>query len=182
MYEWFERFRRCRVSTQWTIPRSQSTSVASTLSWSKGLPSRNNQPPDIWNPQGISGNVFENPRASSSSPYPGGFNPWMSNVSEDPPVLTSTGRGADQQRLQISDLHFDKCPDPGTFACWEIRFKTEVCTCSQFPTEAVLWIKEVEMVEAVDDLKSSRSIKGTPGPNFWVTWRENCFSTEQNHP
>ena len=30
----------------------------------------------------------------------------------------------------------------------------------------MLWIKEVEMVESVDDLKSSRSIRGTPGQNF----------------
>ena len=30
----------------------------------------------------------------------------------------------------------------------------------------MLWIKEVEMVESVDDLKSSRSIKGTRGPDF----------------
>ena len=74
--------------------------------------------------------------------------------------------GADQQRLQISDLHFDKFPTPTTFAFWKIIFKTEVCTCSQFPTEAMLWIKEVEMVESVDDLKSSRSITGTHGPNF----------------
>ena len=59
--------------------------------------------------------------------------------------------GADQQRLQISDLHFDKFPAPATFACWKIRFKTEVCTCSQFPTEAMHWIKEVEMVDSVDD-------------------------------
>ena len=28
------------------------------------------------------------------------------------------------------------------------------------------WIKEVEMVESVDDLKSSPSIRGIPGPNF----------------
>ena len=49
-----------------------------------------------------------------------------------------------------------------------MRFKTEVCTCSQFPTEAMLWIKEVEMVESVDDLKSSRSIRGTHGPDFEV--------------
>ena len=28
------------------------------------------------------------------------------------------------------------------------------------------WMKEVEMVESVDDLKSSRSIRGTPGPDF----------------
>ena len=74
--------------------------------------------------------------------------------------------GADQQRLQISDLHFDKFPNPATFACWKIRFKAEVCTCSQFPTEAMLWIREVERVETVDDLKSSLSIKGTHGPDF----------------
>ena len=30
----------------------------------------------------------------------------------------------------------------------------------------MLWIKEVEMVESVDDLKSSWSIRGTHGPNF----------------
>ena len=59
--------------------------------------------------------------------------------------------GADQQRLQISDLLFDKSPTPATFACWKIRFKTEVCTCSQFPSEPVHWIKEVEMVDSVDD-------------------------------
>ena len=60
--------------------------------------------------------------------------------------------GADQQRLQILDLHFGKFPTPATFACWKIRFKTEVCICSQFPTESMQWIKEVEMVDSVDDL------------------------------
>ena len=133
------------------------------------------------------------------------INSWISDVTEDTPVLTSMGRpvtcgerqspdtvltprfqpgpsagnsfdpkegrflknyGADQQRLQISELNFDKFPKPTTFVCWKIRSKTEVCTCSQVPTEAMLWIKEVEMVESVDDLKSSRSIKGTHGPDF----------------
>ena len=65
---------------------------------------------------------------------------------------SSKNCGADQQRLQISDLHFDKFPTPATLACWKIRFKTEMCTCSQFPTEVVHWIKEVEMVDSVDDL------------------------------
>ena len=32
----------------------------------------------------------------------------------------------------------------------------------------MLWVKEVEMVGSVDDLKSSRSIRGTHGPNFEV--------------
>ena len=45
---------------------------------------------------------------------------------------SSKNYGADQQRLQIMDLHFDKFPTPATFVCWKIRFKTEVCTCSQF--------------------------------------------------
>ena len=67
---------------------------------------------------------------------------------------------ADQQRLEISDLHFDKVPTPTTSACWKIRFKIEVCTCSQFRTEAMLWIKEVELVDSVDDLKSSCSVRG----------------------
>ena len=123
------------------------------------------------------------PTASSSSPYPGGFNPWISNVTEhtsphvtserqtpettlDPrcqsgpsarnSFLPSEGRFSKNyvadQRLQISDPHFEKFLAPTTFACWKIRFKTEVCTCSQSPTEAMLWIKEEEMVDSVDDL------------------------------
>ena len=75
---------------------------------------------------------------------------------------------ADQQRLQVSDLHFDKFTTPATFACWKIRFKTEVCTWSQFPTEAMQWIKEVEMVDSVDELKSSSSTRGISMPNFEV--------------
>ena len=77
----------------------------------------------------------------------------------------SKNYGADQQRLQISDLHFDKFPTPATFACWKIRFKTEVCTCSQFPTEAMQWIKEVD---SVDELKSSSSVRGISLPNIEV--------------
>ena len=81
---------------------------------------------------------------------------------------SSKNYGAEQQRLQISDLLFDKFPTPATFACWKIRFKTEVCTCSEFPTEAMQWIKEVEMVDSVDDLKSSSSTRGIPMPIFEV--------------
>ena len=81
---------------------------------------------------------------------------------------SSKNYGADQQRLQISDLHFDKFSTPATFACWKMRFKTEVCTCSQFPTEAMLWIKEVEMVDSVDDSKSSLSVRGIRMPDFEV--------------
>ena len=81
---------------------------------------------------------------------------------------SSKNYGADQQRLQILDLHFDKFNTPATFACWKIRFKTDVCTCSQFPTEAMQWIKEVELVDSVDELRSSSSTRGISMPNFEV--------------
>ena len=142
-------------------------------------PRRKEGLPDIWDTPGISGNVFVDPQASSSAPYPQELNPWRKIIEEplhmstaeksDRPeqnqdlrcqsgpsakdsVIFSGGDssknyGADQQRLQISDLHFDKFPTPATFACWKIRFKTEVCTCSQFPTEAMQWIKDVELVD-----------------------------------
>ena len=79
---------------------------------------------------------------------------------------------------QISDLHFDKFPTPATLACWKIRIKTEVCTCSQFPTEAMQWTQEVDLVDSVDVLKPSCSVRGIQMPNFEVL----DASTEQNHP
>ena len=163
-------------------------------------PSRKEGPPSIWDTHGISGNVFANPPASSSAPYPQELHQWNSSIEE--PLHSSTvekserperdqdlrcqsgpsakdsvifsggdslkNSGADQQRLQISDLHLDKFPTPATFACWKIRFKTEVCICSQFPTEAMQWIKEMELVDSVDELRSSSSIRGVSMPNFDV--------------
>ena len=168
------------------------------LSRDFGVPSRREGPPSIWDTHGLSRNVFANPDASLSAPYPQELNQWSSSIEQ--PLHSSTVEkserqkqdqdqrcqsepsaknsvifsggdssnnfGADQQRLQISDLHFDKIPTPDTFACWKIGFKTEVCTCSQFPTEAMQWSKEVEMVDSVDDLKSSSSTRGIPMPKF----------------
>ena len=117
-------------------------------------PRRTDGPPNIWDTSGISGNVFANPQASSSAPYPQELNsPWKKTIEE--PIHKSTAEksdrperdqdlrcqsgpsakdsvifsggdysknyGADQQRLQISDLHFDKFPTPATFACWKIK-------------------------------------------------------------
>ena len=170
--------------------------------------------PSIWDTHGMSGNVFANPDASSSAPYPQELHQWSSSIEEplhsstvekserqeqnqdlrcqsgpsakDSVILSggdsSKSYGADQQRLQILDLHFDKFPTPATFPCWKIRFKTEVCTCSQFPTEAMQWIKEVELVDPVDKLRSSSSTRGISMPNFEVLKCKNCFSAEQNHP
>ena len=61
-----------------------------------------------------------------------------------------------QQRQHTSELQSDKFPNPQSFLVWKIRFKTQVTTCSDFPSEAMFWINEVEMVDSLEELKSSR--------------------------
>ena len=61
---------------------------------------------------------------------------------------------ADQQRLQISELHFDKFLTPPTFLCWKITFKNPSKCLFQFS------LGGVEMVDSVDDflLKKKKNI------------------------
>ena len=75
--------------------------------------------------------------------------------------------GPTNKDFKSQNITFDEFPTPETLSCWKIRFKTEECSCSHCLTEAVLWIKEVEMVNSVEDRKSSCSIQGlTPFPDF----------------
>ena len=46
-----------------------------------------------------------------------------------------------QQRLQIWELRFDEFPHLHRFSCWKIRFKTQVSSCSESPSEALSRIK-----------------------------------------
>ena len=56
-------------------------------------------------------------------------------------------------------------------------------TCSDFPSDAMLWITEVEMVDSLDELKSSRSVCGKNFPNFeTLDAKIDCFCSEQDHP
>ena len=55
-----------------------------------------------------------------------------------------------QQRPQISELQFDKVTTPQSFLVWKIRFNTQVTTCSDFPSDAMFWIKEVEIGESLE--------------------------------
>ena len=45
-------------------------------------PCRKEGPPSIWDTHGISGNVFADPHASSSAPYPQELNQWNSSIEE----------------------------------------------------------------------------------------------------
>ena len=87
-----------------------------------------------------------------------------------------------QERQQISELQFDKFPTPSSFSCWKIGFKTQVISCSDFPSEAMIWIKQVEMVYSTEELKSSRPVVGKNFPNFEMLDAEDCLCFEQDHP
>ena len=65
------------------------------LSRSFGMPSRKDGPPSIWDTHGISGNVFADPVASSTAPYPQELNPWSSHMSE--PIHLSTAEKNENQ-------------------------------------------------------------------------------------
>ena len=70
-----------------------------------GMPSRKNGPPSIWDTHEKTGNVVENPTASSSALYPQESNPWVSNVSEhtSPHVMSES-----QTQLWIRDASQDR--------------------------------------------------------------------------
>ena len=69
---------------------------------SLAMPRRTDGPPSIWDTHGISGNVFANPTASSSAPYPQDLNPWSSNVSEhaSPHVMSENQTPVQDQKCQ----------------------------------------------------------------------------------
>ena len=75
------------------------------LTRSFGVPSRREGPPSIWDTHGISGNVFANPDASSSAPYPQELNQWSSSIEE--PLDSSTVEKSErrtQPKIQSSSV------------------------------------------------------------------------------
>ena len=66
----------------------------------KGMPSRKDGPPSIWDTHSISGNVFANPAASSSAPFPQELNPWSSHISEQ---IHSSQPGKNDNQTPVQD-------------------------------------------------------------------------------
>ena len=132
------------------------------LSRAFGVPSRREGPPSIWDTHGISGNVFVSKSrcvviSNSSSRIESIEFKYIRKHSQ-PKIQSYSVEGTLRRIMEQThnDCRFQifistNFPSPATFACWKIRFKTQVCTCSQFPAGAMHWIKEVEMVDSVDD-------------------------------
>ena len=147
------------------------------------MPSRDKRLPlDTWNLSEPQGNIFGNPRPrpvfdSSQTPYQGTVHSTTPSATGAVPVQVSTGQPVARGEERIESTEFygwtAKTADIGasvrkmsTFQCLETSFKTQISSCSDVPSEAMWWIKEVEMVDSVDELKSSRSIAGKDFPNF----------------
>ena len=72
-------------------------------------PRRKEGLPDIWDTPGISGNVFANPHASSTAPYPQELNPWR-KIIEEPIHMSTPERVKHQNKIKIWDASLDRQP------------------------------------------------------------------------
>ena len=51
-----------------------------------------------------------------------------------------------------------------------------------FPSDAMLWVNEEEMVDSLNELKSSRSVCGKGFPNFEMLDAQIASALNKNHP
>ena len=83
----------------------------------------------------------------------------------------------DSKDRQMSELQFDNFTTPSMFFSWKIRFKNQVTICSDFPSEAMFWIKELEMIDSVDDFKIIEFNSGLYSfPVFLKCWMRELLS------
>ena len=59
-------------------------------------------------------------------------------------------------RKEAEELKFDAWPDASKFRRWKMQFRREVAAKSGRPQEALKWIGDIETVESVIDLISSK--------------------------
>ena len=112
--------------------------------------------------------VIEDERIGSTIPMPT-FARRPPTMRSFVPVEIPQSSMVGQQRQQRSELQFDKFSTASSFLFWKTRFRNQVITCSDFHSEAMLWIMEVETVDSVEELKSSRSVARKNFPIFEIS-------------
>ena len=183
-----------------------------------GLLSRSDKPPDIWNSHGISGNVFANPPASSSSPYPGdsilGFlmlrktrlyhkygatrytgerqipdTVLLRHFSRDrQPEIHSTLKREDFQRI----MGRPTTADFGS-SFWQIPWPSNTCLLEDKIQNCGLYLFTITYGSCAMDQRSGDGwfsgwseifafCQRNSWSRLWGTRRENCFSTDLDHP
>ena len=65
-------------------------------------------------------------------------------------------------------MEVEKCPNSNTLVMWMVNFKSEVCSGTSFPAEAMVCINDIDSANNMDELKSSSSLLGRLLPDFEV--------------
>ena len=60
-----------------------------------------------------------------------------------------------QKNSTVGQQRQRQMPQSNHFGFEKIQNKNQVATCSDFSSEAMFWIKEVEMVDSIEELESS---------------------------
>ena len=86
-------------------------------------------------------------------------------------------------RVPITEWNLGKFPDSVEFQSSNLNFRTEVCMRTAEPQVTMLWIREVEVAESIDELVTSRSITGQHNfPGFdMLDAIDDCVSFEEAH-
>ena len=66
-------------------------------------------------------------------------------------------------RKKTERIVFGKFPNSTTFVIWKMNFKSEYCSSSSFPTEATVWINEIDSARNMDELEQCNSLS-------WDEW------------
>ena len=91
-------------------------------------------------------------------------------------------KGQTNNNCRSQIIIFTNCPRQQRSLVGRQGSRLKYVLVHNFLRKLCMWIKEVELVDSVDDLKSSCSARGIRMPDFESTRCEDCFSTEQNHP
>ena len=84
----------------------------------------------------------------------------------------------DSKKQQKSELQLDKFPFPHSFWFWKITFKNQVTLCSDFQSETMLWINEVETVGSLDEQTILAIGRWKGFSKLWDAGREDCSCCE----
>ena len=203
----FERFSRCWISTQWTTPRSQSHLIQFLVECSAVLQECRaaKMGRQVFGTHMVyRENVFANPTASSSAPCPQESNPWISNVFKHTTLgLCIPGYGAAEVFIDLTGelrhtetdpmckIHKGRCTSrwhsrPTSLARNDLRRWT---SSAQPPMLQNLRVGLRRRQSGKSDVPVKQ--RGSWPKVCWIqrskkeqhsSRREDCFSTEPNHP
>ena len=74
----------------------------------------------------------------------------------------SHGGMMEYPRIPITEMHLGKISDSLEFQSWKDNFRTEVCLRTAEHQVTMLWTKEVETAESIDERVTSRWNTGQP--------------------